>query len=221
LGGNDFLIIGKNALTPEGPGLDVSRVRDGLWVVVFEQSSTGLERRFGFWVAEYGVGEGFSRVPDPPRLAGVSADHLHDWRGEATILPPRLQYTLRPRYGPTIRWCGMDVPQAWRCGCRGNVASVLIEKPARGDFLSIIDGGYALQYSPLLEYREGKGMVLFCQMEVTGRTENDPAADTLVRNIMSYVSTWKPGPSRPLIYVGVPAGKRHLQAAGISVNAYS
>ena len=58
-------------------------------------------------------------------------------------------------------------------------------------------------------------------MDVTGRTENDPVADTLVRNIMSYVSTWKPGPSRPMIYVGDPAGKRHLQAAGISVNAYS
>ena len=65
----------------------------------------------------------------------------------------------------------------WRCGNRGNVASVLIEKPARGDFLPILDGGFSLQYSPLLEYREGQGMVLFCQMDVTGRTEQDPAAE--------------------------------------------
>jgi hypothetical protein len=217
----DTLIIGRNALTPDGPGPDVLGVRDGLKVIVFEQSAATLEQRFGFRVVEYGLREVFPRVPDHPLLAGLKAENLHDWGGEATLVPPRLEFTSRPRYGPTVRWCDIAVPRVWRCGCRGNVASVLIEKPARGDFLSIVDGGYALQYSPLLEYREGKGLVLFCQMDVTGRTENDPVADTLVRNIMSYVSTWKPGPSRPMIYVGDPAGKRHLQAAGISVNAYS
>jgi hypothetical protein len=217
----DTLIIGRNALTPDGPGPDVLGVRDGLKVIVFEQSAATLERRFGFRVAEYGLREVFPRVPDHPLLAGLNAEHLNDWCGEATLLSRRLQFTLRPRYGPTVRWCDIEVPRVWRCGCRGNVASVLIEKPARGDFLPIIDGGYALQYSPLLEYREGKGVVILCQMDVTARTENDPAADTLVRNIMSYVSTWKPGPNRSVIYVGDPEGKRHLQAAGIAVNAYS
>ena len=220
LGGYDLLIIGKNALTPDGPGPDVSRVRDGLRVVVFEQSSAALERRFGFRVAEYGLREVFPRVPDHPLLAGIGAEHLRDWRGEATLLPPRLHYTLRPRYGPTIQWCGIDVPQVWRCGCRGNVASVLIEKPARGDFLSIIDGGYALQYSPLLEYREGKGLILFCQMDVSGRTEVDPIADALIRNIIRFASTWKPQPTRKVLYSGDPAGKAHLQAAGFAPEAY-
>ena len=152
-----------------------------------------LEKRFGFRVAEYGLRQVFPRVPDHPLLAGIRPrEHLRDWRGEATILPPRLEYTMRPRYGPTVKWCDIDVPRLWRCGNRGNVASVLIEKPARGDFLPILDGGYSLQYSPLLEYREGKGMVLFCQMDVTGRTEADPAAETLVRNLLRYVSDWKP-----------------------------
>ena len=58
-------------------------------------------------------------------------------------------------------WCGIPVPHIWRCGNQGNVASVLIEKPARGDFLPLVDGGFSLQYSPLLEYREGQGVVLF------------------------------------------------------------
>ena len=106
--------------------------------------------------------------------------------------------------------------RVWRCGCRGNVASVLIEKPARGDFLPILDGGYSLQYSPLLEYREGQGLVLFCQMDVTGRTEGDPAARRLTRNLLQYVSAWKPPPSRKVVYVGDPAGERHLEAAGLS-----
>jgi hypothetical protein len=221
LSGYDVLVVGKGALASDGPGPDVGRVRDGLKVVVFEQTAKVLEERFGFRVAEYGLRQVFPRVPDHPLLAGLKADHLRDWRGEATILPPRLKYTLRPRYGPTVRWCGIEVPRAWRCGCRGNVASVLIEKPARGDFLPILDGGYSLQYSPLLEYREGKGMVLFCQVDVTGRTEGDPAADALVSNVVGYVSAWKPAPRRKAVYVGDPAGKNHLEGAGLSLTAYA
>jgi hypothetical protein len=217
----DLLIIGKGALTPEGPGPNVGRVRDGLKVIVFEQTAQVLEQRFGFHVTEYGLRQVFQRVPHHPLLAGIMAEHLHDWRGVATLLPPRLSYTLRPRHGPTVKWCGIDVAHAWPCGCRGNVASVLIEKPARGDFLPILDGGFALQYSPLLEYREGKGMVLFCQMDVTGRSESDPAADALTRNLLRYASAWKPSPRRSALYVGELAGKRHFEAAGLSLDAYA
>jgi hypothetical protein len=220
LAGFEILIIGKDSLTPDRPGPDVMGVLDGLKVIVFEQKAEVLERRFGFRIAEYGLREVFPRVPDHPLLAGLSESHLHDWRGEATVLPPRLKYTLRPRYGPTVQWCGIDVPQVWRCGCRGNVASVLIEKPACGDFLPIVDGGYGLQYSALLEYREGKGMVLFCQMDVTGRTESDPAADTLVRNIIHYASTWQPTPHIKALYAGDQAGGTHFQAAGFALSAY-
>jgi hypothetical protein len=196
-------------------------VRDGLKVVVFEQSAKVLEERLGFRTTEYGLRQVFRRVPDHPLLAGLEADHLRDWRGAATLLPPRLKYTLRPRYGPTVKWCGIEVPRPWRAGCRGNVASVLIEKPARGDFLAILDGGYGLQYSPLLEYRECKGMVLFCQLDVTGRTESEPAAEALVHNLISYVSGWKPVPRRQALYAGEPAVKKHLESTGLSLTSYA
>jgi beta-galactosidase len=221
LSGYDVLIVGKEALTPDGPGPDVGRVRDGLKVVVFEQSAKVLEERFGFRVAEYGLRQVFRRVPDHPLLAGLETDHLRDWRGAATLLPPRLKYALRPRYGPTVKWCGIEVTRPWRCGCRGNVASVLIEKLARGDFLPILDGGYGLQYSPLLEYREGQGMVVFCQADLTGRTEDEPAADALARNVLRHVSGWKPSPRRKALYVGDAAGKKHLESAGLSLIPYA
>src|SRR5439155_11368471 len=89
----DVLIVGKGALTSDGPGPDVGRVRDGLKVIVFEQTAKVLEERFGFRVAEYGLREVFARVPGHPLLAGLGADHLRDWRGEATLLPPRLRHT--------------------------------------------------------------------------------------------------------------------------------
>lgn len=217
----DTLIVGKSALTVNSPAPDIARVRHGLKVLVFEQTSDVLEKRFGFRTAEYGLRRVFKRVADHPLLAGIEAEHLHNWRGEATVLPARLKYEMRPRYGPTVKWCDIPVTRLWRCGNRGSVAFALIEKPARGDFLPILDGGYSLQYSPLMEYREGKGMVLFCQMDVTGRTEDDPAAQVLTRNILEYVSAWHPAPRRRVTYVGDPAGRQHLESAGVSLVSYT
>jgi len=221
LSGFDILVLGKGALTADGPGPDLRRVRDGLKVIVFEQTSEALEKRLGFRVADYGLRQVFRRVPDHPVLTGLDQENLRDWRGSATLLPPRLDYTTSRTFGgPAVQWCGIEVPRVWRCGNRGNVASVLIEKPARGDFLPILDGGYSLQYSPLMEYREGKGLVLFCQLDVTGRTEQDPAAETLARNLVRYVAAWKPSPRRQALYVGDPPGRRHLEFSGIAVQSY-
>jgi beta-galactosidase len=212
----DVLVVGKSALTVSGPAPDITRVRDGLKVILFEQAPEVLEKRFGFRVAEYGLRQVFARVPDHPILTRISASNLRDWRGEATILPPRLRYEMRPRHGTSVQWCGMPVTRLWRCGNQGNVASALIEKPPRGDFLPILDGGYSLQYSPLMEYREGKGLLLFCQMDVTGRTEADPAAEILLRSLLLYVSTWTPPVRRNAVYLGEAAGQKFLESLGIS-----
>ncbi len=216
----DTLIVGKAALDMNSPAPDITRVRDGLKVIMFEQTSQVLEQRFGFRVEEQGLRWVFKRVPDHPLLAGIEDENLRNWRGSATLLPPVLQYVTGKRYVPQVMWCDIPVKRLWRAGNRGNVASVIIEKPARGDFMPILDGGYSLQFSPLMEYREGKGMVLFCQMDVTGRTESDPTAERLTRNILEYVSAWKPAPSREVLYVGNPAGKKHLELTGITPVAY-
>lgn len=209
-----ILIIGKGALKADGPGLEGTAVRNGLKIIVFEQTSEVLEQRFGFRVQEYGLRQVFRRISDHPVLESLTEDHLHDWHGEATILPERLPGA------PEFKWCDIQVTRAWRCGNRGNVASVLIEKPACSNFLPLIDGGYSLQYTPLMEYHEGKGVVLFCQMDVTGRTENDPAADRLAGNIISYISDWKPLPRHQAIYAGNQAGKTYLEKAAINLTVY-
>ncbi len=186
-------------------------------MVVFEQTVAGAGASgWGFASWNTGCGRLSQGCPYHPVLSGIAAaELLRDWRGEATILAPRLAYELRPRYGPTVKWCDIPVTRVWRCGNRGNVASVLIEKPARGNFLPIVDGGFSLQYSPLLEYHEGQGMVMFCQLDVTGRTEPEPAADSLVHNLLNYALDWKSSPVRSLVYVGDPAGKRHLDRVGL------
>ncbi|MCL2711241.1 MAG: hypothetical protein FWE95_10210, partial [Planctomycetaceae bacterium] len=189
------LIIGKNALSLHDDGIDLSAVPDGLRVIVFEQSAEVLEKRLGLRTAEYGLRNVFKRVPDHPLLENIGQENLRDWRGSATLLPVPMEYETNDNVFngvPTAEWCGITVPRVWRSSNRGSVASVLIEKPTCGDFLPILDGGFSLQYSPLMEYRHGKRMILFCQMDVTGRTENDPAALHLVNNILRYVNGWKP-----------------------------
>ncbi len=216
----DTLIVGKGALTVPGRAPSIAGVRNGLKVIVFEQTAAVLEKRLGFRVAEYGLRQVFPRVVDHPILSALGAFNLRDWRGAATISSPRLDYELRPRYGPTVRWCDIPVPRVWRCGNQGNVASVLIEKPACGSFLPISDGGFSLQYSPLLEYREGRGLIVFCQLDVTGRTENDPAAKLLARNLLSYVTNCAPRVERSIAYAGDAAGLRHLESAGFLVSPF-
>ena len=221
LSGDDLLIVGRGALTLDGAGPNLARVRDGLKVLVFEQSAEVLEKRLGFRVQTYGLRNVVARVADHPALAGLGAEHLRDWRGSATLVDPKLRYRRRSGYGPTIDWCGLPVTRVWRCGCRGSVASVLIEKPACGDFLAIVDGGFGLEYSPLLVYREGAGTVVFCQMDVTARTEADPAAERLVRNLLGYLATWKAPPARRAIYAGEHAGRTHLQRSGLAVDRFA
>ncbi len=213
----DLLVVGKRALTLTNPAPAISRVRDGLKVLLFEQTPEVLEQRFGFRVATYGLRQVFTRVPDHPVLTGLEDKHLRDWRGEATLVPSHAAYPPDPKfnYAPTDRWCGIPVTRVWRCGNRGNVASVLIEKPAQGDFLPILDGGYSLQYSPLMQYREGQGMILFCQMDVTGRTDQDPAAEILLHNLFDHITTWQPAPQRRPVYAGSAQGKHYLQSLGI------
>lgn len=220
LSGYDLLIVGKAALTLDGPAPDIRRVRDGLKVIVFEQTAVVLEKRLGFHVEEYGLRQVFKRLPDHPALAGLLTENLADWQGQATLTPPQLKYEFDKYKTPMVQWCGLTVSHPWRCGNYGNVSSVLIEKPGRGDFLSIVDGGFSLQYSPLMEYREGKGLVVFCQLDVTGRSEIDAAAERLGQNILEYVDRFKPATIRKALYAGEPAGKAFLEKAGISVDSY-
>lgn len=246
LSGYDLLVVGRKTLTTSNPAPDFTKVRDGLRVVVFEQTAEALEKRLGFRVQEYGLRRLFIRHPSHPALAGVKEDWLRDWRGEATLLPPYLD-NPNPESYPMTEVNGFRSPQAWRCGCYGNLASVLVEKPAAGDFTPILDGGFDLQYAPLLEYREGKGLVLFCQLDLSGRKGCDasseaagiripvlssvfgssdregcePAAQLLASNIIRYAASFKPQPRLEGIYAGEEAGYAHLKKAGFEISRFS
>lgn len=183
LDGYDLLVIGRGAIGLDGsiPRF-VERLRAGMNVLVMEQQARVLSERFGFRVQEYGMRVVFPRVAGHPALAGLPADALHDWRGAATLVSSHLEGA--DLSDPVWSWCGYQNTRVWRCGNWGNVASVVMEKPERGNARALLDCGFDLQYTPLLEEREGKGRLMFCQVDITGRTIADPAANRLCRNIV-------------------------------------
>jgi len=192
----NVLIVGRRALGLRQPLFDLSRCRPDLRVLLFEQTAEVLRDRFGFRVQQIGLRRVFPRVPDHPVFAGLSPANLVWWRGESTMLPPFIDVPVVETSPPKWNWCGFENTRVWRCGNRGAVTSVVIEKPPVGDWLPLADGGFDLQYTPLLRYIDPNGrMIVFCQLDVTGRTEPDPAAEVLCRNLVEWVATAPAAPS--------------------------
>ena len=212
----DVLVLGREAVSPNGRLPNLAPVKNGLKVLVFEQTAEALSDRLGFRINVHGMRTAFARTPSHPALAGLNPQQWHDWRGAATLTPPCLDVPDAETHDPTWVWCGFENTRVWRCGNNGNVASVLIEKPSRGSFLPILDCGFDLQYSPLLEYREGLGRILFCQLDVTGRTAADPAAERIVRNLLAYVESVPHAESRVVFYTGNGQAKQLLEQLGVS-----
>ncbi len=180
----EILIIGREALSANGvlPSLDA--VKTGQKVLIFEQKNEVMQR-LGFRINQYGLRKLFVRNENHPVLKGLDEELFSDWRGEATLIPPMLDYNQF--FCPQWNWCGFKNTRVWRCGNRGTVADELIEKPEKGNFMPLLDGGFALQYAPLLEYREGKGCIIFCQVDLSGRTQTEPAAMLLGKNLLDYM----------------------------------
>jgi beta-galactosidase len=219
------LIIGKDALSAEGPAPDLAAVRDGLKVIAFEQNLNALQSRLGFRTVEYGLRQVYPRFPAHALLADTSAANWSDWRGDSGANLSELKllfYTPAWKYCSELltNWAGLTVNRSWRGTTYGTVSSIFMEKPHRGDFMPVLEGGFSLQYAPLMEYREGKGVVIFCQVDVSNRAENDPAAKTLVRNILEYAEKWQPAAERKARYIGDAAGKAHLEKTGIAAATY-
>jgi len=196
------LVVGRSALTPDGAITFLDRVRQGLKVLVLEQTDEVLTKKFGFRINIHGERIAFMRAPGHPALAGINDSLLRDWRGAATMVSPFLEIEGTELHDPKWQWCGFSNTRVWRCGNHGNVASVLIEKPDKGDFLPLLDCGFDLQYSPLLEYTMGQGRIIFCQMDITGRTEEEPAARKLCANLLNYLENAVAVVHRPVIVAG-------------------
>jgi hypothetical protein len=212
---DEVVVIGREALTTNGlPWL--ARIADGARLLVFEQRAAVLEGLLGFRVTERGSRALFPRFPHPV-TRGLDAGCLRDWTGAATLVPPHLEGLPETEtHDPHKTWCGFTNTVVWRCGNRGSVASVLIEKPARGDWRALVDGEFDLQYSALIETVDGRGRAVFCQLDVTGRTADDPVADRIVAGLVDYLAAAPAPAPRPVAVAGGGACADLLRDLGLA-----
>ena len=213
-GADETVVVGREALDEKGlPWL--AKISEGTRVLVFEQRAAVLEGLLGFRIAERGSRALFPRF-EHPVTKGLDSTSFRDWSGSATLLPQHLEGLPEAEtHDPQWKWCGFQNTHVWRCGCRGNVASVLIEKPARGDWRALVDGEFDMQYTALLETVQGRGRAIFCQLDVTGRTANDPMADRLVANLLDYLDGAKTESTRATVCVGDGACEELLRQLGV------
>lgn len=228
---SQLVVLGREALTTNGIAWLPPLAEGGRWLI-FEQSAQVMEGLLGFRVAERGARQLFKHRRNSITIT-LQPDSLRDWNGSATLLSPWLEDLPEAElHDPRWQWCGFSNTRVWRCGNHGNVASVLLEKPARGNWRAMIDGEFDMQYTPLLEYVEGRGRALFCQLDVSGRTTPDPVAHQMTLSMVRYMhdssyrhtavnTTWSNNEQVATLMhdLGVVAnhgkpGNRHLLVAG-------
>ena len=196
------LVIGRNAYAKLPFDLKAVAAA-GVKVVMLEQDSASL-KKLGFRFQEHALREAFA---NDSAFAGLD---LTSWRGVSTMLPWFIGIDKMSGDFPRTKWEGFDVTRVWRCGNRCTVASVLPEKPARGDYRALVSGGFNLQYAPLMEYTAAKQRVVFSQFDLCGRLDRRegaaivaPEAAEMLAKILDYANRpFASAPAKTLVLEG-------------------
>jgi beta-galactosidase len=202
-----LLVIGRKALSGMSSlPFTAAEVAAGLKVLIMEQTPEDLFR-LGLRSEERGFRQAFVRD-----LPGIRDSDLAEWRGDAGLMPAEAP----PSYwSHRLVMLGMKAQRPARCGTHGNVVSVAIETPQRGAFRPLVECGFDLAYSGLLEWRHGRGRVVFCQLDLTGRAGVDPAATQVARAVLGAASA--PGQNdRPVAIIGSGAEAEALAQLGFA-----
>ena len=191
----DLLVIGRHCLEKKEHrdmltgGLDAA-VADGLRVIVFEQAANNV---LGLNLEETSPRHTFIRAPGHPVFRGLEEADFVYWRGESDLIKAYAD-PLDPYGGKAPRARGGEEGyplRLWHWGNDNNVATYVIKKPQVGASRPLVDCGFDLLETPLLETARGKGRIVFCQLDVTNRYGRDPAATRLVDNLFAYLSSAK------------------------------
>lgn len=105
------------------------------------------------------------------------------------VFPLKLGEDYHPGVNKSINFIwndGEKHPRPMKWGNTHNVATVTVIKPDTGNFRTLVDCEYALNYAATWEFEYGRGRIVFNQLDVCGRTENDPAAERYFRNLLFH-----------------------------------
>ena len=203
----DLLVIGSRSCDERFEQLSEltdlpAAIRSGLNVLVFEQTAGPV---FGTPIREQSARHVFIRQPGHEFLRGLGMTDFVDLRGASNLIDaypeaaPETEKTWPERY---FKW-----------GNRGVVSTFVLRKPHLGPFVPILECGFDLADSPLLEGRIGLGRVVLCQIDVTSRQDADPVSRTLVSNMLRELSTPSDTPRTPVLCMGEDAASVARQFA--------
>ena len=189
-----LLVIGRQALdaaarTQLSRWKVMDRVAAGLNVLVFEQTGTTLA---GMPMDDPNCRTAFVRAPKHPVLRGLTHADLRHWRGQSDLTEPY------PQTPPDDLSWGKEFT---RWSNRGVVCSFAPEKPQRGTFTVLADADYDLYLAPLIEWRIGKGRIVFCQLDVTSRYGHAPVPTLLVHRLLDHLTQPAATPAQHTVMV--------------------
>ncbi|OGV62715.1 MAG: hypothetical protein A3K19_24420 [Lentisphaerae bacterium RIFOXYB12_FULL_65_16] len=179
------LVVGREALGAARDTVLAGVEQDGLLeaglnVLVFEQGECNLANLIFEATSQRYV---FIRAPEHAVLTGFAPEDFVNWRGASDMIEafskPDLTIQHVPHYPyPKHKW-----------GNGGIVATHTIRKPQYGGFRPLLDCGFDLRDTPLLELQRGRGRVVLCQLDVTRRYGTDPVATHLAHRLLRYVAS--------------------------------
>ena len=181
LAATQLAIVGRECFGEEFAKLaEVTKLEDavaaGLNLLVFEQTKPML----GLKLTERSTRRAFIAWRGHPALDGLMEEDFSDLRGGSDLVEPY------PEAAPETqkKW----PKRYFKWGNRGVVATYLIAKPHYGPYVPILQSGFDLVESPLMEARIGKGRIVLCQVDVTSRYGADPVSTLLVDNLLRYLT---------------------------------
>jgi len=196
-----LLIVGKNSYAKmvdlASQGLDFDAAIDrGMNLIVLEQMHRNVA---GLTVENFKSRRVFVCDQDAELLAGFSHDDFTDWRGESRMLKPYQSWNPRSNWQEYFaskhgQKNAFNQGRFWHWTNKGMVATFCYQKPQRGNYRVLLHNGFDLLFTPLVEYRVGRGRALFSSLDLIDHYGREPVATILLHRMIQQYSD-KPNPS--------------------------
>jgi beta-galactosidase len=205
-----LVVVGRGALQHDNTILPrlKTHINAGGRAILMAQDPQWLRENAGWRVALHMARRVFP-VASSGGWKNVDPEWLRDWRGESTLLPPKTpeisginDLIKAPGYG-------------WRWGGRGAVSSCAVEKPHYGGWTPLLECEFDLAYSPLMQLAYGKGLLVFCGLDVEDHAAIEPAAAHILAKLVDYTRDADPAPRKQTVFIGNSQDEARLRASGL------
>lgn len=191
---NDLLIIGREAMAGQYQLPFTSKdIASGLRVLILQQQPKDWQT-IGLKSNETYTRRNFAIDPKHPVMQGLLPDDLVNWTAKSTLLPDDRQARSH------------DAPRYPRVNNRHIVSPVVLQIPERVGFKPILVSGFDLNDTSLLQWRFGKGSVLFSTLAISDQFNlpvTDPVAIQIAENLLN-VAAGQTVPTRQTYMLGNP-----------------